>query len=1039
MEHKYNKGSEWRKWDLHVHTKGTNKNDQFTSADFNSFCYTLFKKASENKIAVIGITDYFSIENYKNALNYKDNISISCGFSEEEVEEIRNMLILPNVELRMLPVGDRGKLINIHCVFNPDFVKNLDNDFFNSLKCVGASQPFLMNRLGIISLGNSLGSQGVGIEAYKKGIDNFVVSHESLKELLVNNTALRDNVVVIVSNSSIDGASSFQKHYDLFESEQGSLDAVRRTIYQISECIFSGNPKDRDFFLGIKHDPSGKIIDNTSNVKEMCGSIKPCLHGSDAHTEEKLFLPDNNRFCWIKADPNFEGLKQVINEPEDRVYIGDEPPLFKRVKNDRTKYLNSIKINPVATYSGQQGKWFDNIEIDLNKELIAIIGNKGSGKSAIADMIALCSNQENQEDFSFLNKNKFRLKNLASHFEAEISFENGSSIKKNLGDTDVESSTKLIKYLPQGYFEKLCNEISKVEAFKKEIEGVVFQYVDETDRLGASDFDALITQKKHSIDENIKLIHSDIDTLSSQLFELDKKRNPTYKKGIKDQITQKQVEIDALTMPIAVTNPNDNPEFSKENEEVVRKIEQIVTDVNLFEAQIEGFKTEKTNLLNELQILSVLKSKLISLKEQSEAIIRDNNIDALGLSWDKIINVDIDTKPIEDIEKEKKERVIVLDIEIGLREQPANSTLIPLFKQLENKKLQIEEEQKKLSEPQQAYQKYQEELTEYNQKKKNLEGQDENPSVNTLKWLKNELLYLENKLSSDIESKFNEVIGKIRQIHQSKKEVVDIYTNIKSKIDAKITGNADLLEGFEITINASLSINPNFKNSILSRINKNIKGSFYNIENAELRLRRIIESKDVNNVDSMIELIKEIRDNLLFDKREGQNNESRNIEDQITDVLKFYKELFALDYLSFNYQLQQNGKKLECLSPGEKGALLLVFYLLLDMDNKPLILDQPEDNLDNGSVAKILVKFIKRAKSKRQIIMVTHNPNLAVVADAEQVIYVNIDKEHENLFSYESGSIENIKINKRIVDVLEGAMPAFNKRKVKYHEDNPRR
>lgn len=65
------------------------------------------------------------------------------------------------------------------------------------------------------------------------------------------------------------------------------------------------------------------------------------------------------------------------------------------------------------------------------------------------------------------------------------------------------------------------------------------------------------------------------------------------KKGIKDQITQKQVEIDALTMPIAVTNPNDNPEFSKENEEVVRKIEQIVTDVNLFEAQIEGCQNRK--------------------------------------------------------------------------------------------------------------------------------------------------------------------------------------------------------------------------------------------------------------------------------------------------------------------------------------------------------------------------------------------------------------------------------------------------------------
>ena len=102
------------------------------------------------------------------------------------------------------------------------------------------------------------------------------------------------------------------------------------------------------------------------------------------------------------------------------------------------------------------------------------------------------------------------------------------------------------------------------------------------------------------------------------------------------------------------------------------------------------------------------------------------------------------------------------------------------------------------------------------------------------------------------------------------------------------------------------------------------------------------------------------------------------------------------------------------------------------MDNKPLILDQPEDNLDNNSVAKILVRFIKNAKKKRQIIMVTHNPNLAVVADAEQIIYVNIDKQNQCKFTVESGSIENPVINKHIVDVLEGAMPAFRKRDDKY-------
>ena len=67
--------------------------------------------------------------------------------------------------------------------------------------------------------------------------------------------------------------------------------------------------------------------------------------------------------------------------------------------------------------------------------------------------------------------------------------------------------------------------------------------------------------------------------------------------------------------------------------------------------------------------------------------------------------------------------------------------------------------------------------------------------------------------------------------------------------------------------------------------------------------------------------------------------------------------------------------------------------------------------------------------------MVTHNPNLAVVADAEQVICVNIDKTQKNKFSHESGSIESKRINKRIVDILEGTMPAFTTRKHKFFEN----
>jgi len=130
--------------------------------------------------------------------------------------------------------------------------------------------------------------------------------------------------------------------------------------------------------------------------------------------------------------------------------------------------------------------------------------------------------------------------------------------------------------------------------------------------------------------------------------------------------------------------------------------------------------------------------------------------------------------------------------------------------------------------------------------------------------------------------------------------------------------------------------------------------------------------------------------------------------------------------------LKLDETELSQLSPGEKGALLLIFYLLIDKNDIPLVMDQPEENLDNQSVYELLVHYIKEAKKRRQIVIVTHNPNLAVVCDAEQIIYAKIDKTNRNTVSYKSGSIENSEINKKIVDVLEGTMPAFSNRESKY-------
>ena len=123
-----------------------------------------------------------------------------------------------------------------------------------------------------------------------------------------------------------------------------------------------------------------------------------------------------------------------------------------------------------------------------------------------------------------------------------------------------------------------------------------------------------------------------------------------------------------------------------------------------------------------------------------------------------------------------------------------------------------------------------------------------------------------------------------------------------------------------------------------------------------------------------------------------------------------------------------NGKATEVLSIGQRGTLLLKVYLATSTAKQVFIIDQPEDNLDNNFIMHELVPLIRKAKRSRQIIMSTHNANLVVNADAEQIILALLDQDG----SYSSGSIENPTINKAIKDTLEGGEQAFLQRERKY-------
>lgn len=233
------RGSEWRRWNFHVHTKGTNKNDQFSSQTMDEFFFTFFKKAYEKQISAIGITDYFTIDKYLETVEYKNSIENKIDpdnqeklFTEEEIIFIKEIFLFPNVELRMLPSTDRGKLINIHCIFNPDYEADLEHDFFAKIE---NQDGYQMNRHGITNYGKTLDrSLQTNDSQFEKGLQNFTVDPKCLIDLIRTNKRIKDNTLFVVSNSSNDGASAMQKHYELFENEGGSLDGVRKSVvYQM--------------------------------------------------------------------------------------------------------------------------------------------------------------------------------------------------------------------------------------------------------------------------------------------------------------------------------------------------------------------------------------------------------------------------------------------------------------------------------------------------------------------------------------------------------------------------------------------------------------------------------------------------------------------------------------------------------------------------------------------------------------------------------------------------------------------------------------
>ncbi len=1014
MSKHWPKGSKWRKWDLHVHSPASHG----FSGDWNQFIIQLGNADCD----VIGINDYFSVAGYREILRLlNDPGAIAEGNKpyREALEKLKTKTLLPVVECRMNNIvldknAKAGPRINFHLIFdsaiNPDDIET----FIKGLKVKGTS------------IGGRYTDPKFLLEEVSVSFDD--VCH-----------ALRD-----------DGTFTDQFLVWMPYDEYGGIDAInpktdklfKEGLVSEADILGSSNKAQSDFFLW----KDSKFSDE--QYREWFGKKKPCIKGSDSHNvnDELGKLKDaksqpTDKYCWIKADPTFRGLRQIINEPEDRVYIGRIPPKMDEVRQNTTRYLSNVHIRKTANANANANAniddiWFD-CNIPLNFDMIAIIGDKGSGKSALADILALAGNSHcDTAYFSFLIKNRFCERNgrIAKQFEVNARWEDGTESTTPLDIKPDTNSVELMRYIPQSYLEKVCTETEpgQESEFQQELRKVIFSHISDANRLGKEALEELIEYKSEELVAQISTHRQEVSRLNAELVRLEAKGTDDYFTQLAAKLKQKKLELDAhiAAKPATVEKPDNlTPDQQKAITAIAGQLDTERATLAKLETDIVEHQGKQKTLTEHVALATKLEDRLDNFTTDFTRLKADTAADftKLALDVETLVTLTVDSGKL--IEKRKALAAEKTKIDNALDEADEKS----LFGQKAACEERIKALQNSLDAPNKQYQQYQHSLAAWQKQKEAVEGDAEKPD--TVNFFMAQLKNVKEKLPAEIAAVKVQRVTEARKIHVAIASIQSVYEELFAPVQQLIEGSVVIKEGFKLTFDSSI-VERTFQRDFFDNyINQGVAGSFCGKDKGAALLEELRADFDFNDADSAIEFVEKITTYLEQDMRNAQHGKMK-IASQLkknVELLRLYDYLWSFDSLEPEYSLKLDGKDLSLLSPGERGTLLLVFYLLVDNSNEPIIVDQPEENLDSQTVFRLLIPVIKEVKKRRQIIMVTHSPNIAVVCDAEQVIHASINRSNKNEVIYTMGSIESPQINKYLVDVLEGTRPAFDNRDSKYY------
>lgn len=857
-----------------------------TASDGSATPKELVDEAVKKKIEIIALTDHHTV----------DNIDEIKSYGEEQ-----GIKVISGIEFRT-EYGQKS----VHMI-------GLFPDSYNGLPLTQAAlndlilSPLNLSKTQVREAGRAEHKEYSDEKAYKEGLLRVQVDFRDAADLIHK----YGGIVTVHAGGKTNSLEemrhegSSKKNVDMADSLGPVKEELLRKYIDVCEVR---NSKEVDFYL------------NTWN--------KPCIAASDAHCVSEVA----RNYCWIKCDPTFEGIKQIIYEPGCRVSIQDDKP------EGKSDYLVIDRVELKHKDFGQQ-------IIPFNQGLNTIIGGRSSGKSILLGCLArLCgdrkpikTNKPQYDEYinSVSRMTKMYWRDLGEEIDRKIDFFPQSYIIEMASDPNkIRELVEDIMRDEDGENKDLTLLKGKLETAKVFIHSLFSDYRKKSDELSLLQSDLKAVGNKEGIQQEIIKLEASIletkatikDGLSepeSELYNTQREQLANLKKQGREH--QKSIEeIDMLRrVPIFTNIENSINAISNEQQrtKITKLYEDLKAKTNKAWGEIlENFSTEYEVLLN---------------KSKTDIVEIEKN--PVYLKATKVYEEN--TKLAEESVKSEKEKEKLLRIE-------------RLAEHIKQTQIDIEEIKKKI-------------LTYYND------------------FYSSQIVYCDKHV---IEK--GDVTITPQVVFQTKL----FQENANKYFDGRSTKNNDVL-------------NYVFRNS---------------------------KEFDTFSKEMFMKLLQE-----EYVLKIGNN------------YIEVAENIFTYNPFMIEYNINYQGDDLADMSEGKTAFVILRMLLDFSTNEYPILIDQPEDDLDNRAIFDDLVTYLRNKKIQRQIILVTHNPNIVVGADAEEIIVANqqgIGNTNPDgvKFAYVTGALEDSftkddgfiltsqGIREHVCDLLEGGDKAFKLREQKY-------